>query len=103
MGRKMKSRASCAVVKFPKMKDVEIMYQNGKGVGYVPIFSEGVGRVRRLVVSDALPGDHVRVEVLHEGPQQIVGRLQEVLIAGPQRVAAPCPVASSCGGCQLQV
>lgn len=65
---------------------------------------EGVGRHQGFVlfVPGALPGE--RVTVVVEAVQARYGRarLLEVREPSPDRVAPACPVASLCGGCQLQ-
>jgi 23S rRNA (uracil1939-C5)-methyltransferase len=54
------------------------------------------GRV--VLVPFSLPGERVRIEV-DEG---IGARLDQILDAAPERVAAPCPVFGRCGGCHYQ-
>ncbi|TBW34497.1 class I SAM-dependent RNA methyltransferase [Siculibacillus lacustris] len=69
----------------------------GDGVGLV---GEGVEE-RRLFVGGALPGETVRVSISGEGVNER-GRVEELLVASPDRVEAPCPVFDRCGGCSLQ-
>ncbi len=80
---------------------------------------EGVGRLddRAVFVPFALPGETVRVELLEVKKNFARGKLREVLIAAPERVAPRCPHhfqldppagpglgqrGPACGGCQLQ-
>ena len=65
---------------------------------------EGVGRIdgKVVLVAGALPGERVRVEVVEDHPRWSRARLVEVLVASPDRVTPPCPVADACGGCDLQ-
>ncbi|WP_138496474.1 23S rRNA (uracil(1939)-C(5))-methyltransferase RlmD [Paenibacillus pinistramenti] len=65
---------------------------------------EGVGRAEgyTLFAAGALPGEKVRVKVLHTKKQFGYAKLLDVLEASPDRVAAPCPIYDQCGGCQLQ-
>lgn len=65
---------------------------------------EGVARVGGLVVflPWTSPGERVRATVLERHPSWARARLEEVLDPGPDRVAPPCPVFGTCGGCQLQ-
>lgn len=50
----------------------------------------------------AVAGDVLRVRVIHETSEFRRGEVVEVLKAGEQRQAAPCPHFSACGGCSLQ-
>ena len=65
---------------------------------------EGVGRIdgKVVLVAGALPGERVRVEVVEDHPRWSRARLVEVLVASADRVTPPCPVAGTCGGCDLQ-
>ena len=49
-----------------------------------------------------LPGELVRIESVTKKKKFIRGRLQSVVEPSPERVAAPCPHFSRCGGCQYQ-
>jgi 23S rRNA (uracil1939-C5)-methyltransferase len=66
---------------------------------------EGVGQADdglTWFVPGALPGELVEVEPEHQKPRWARGRLQAVLEPGVDRVAAPCPLADRCGGCDWQ-
>jgi tRNA/tmRNA/rRNA uracil-C5-methylase (TrmA/RlmC/RlmD family) len=65
---------------------------------------EGVGRIdgKVVLVAGALPGERVRVTVTEDRQRYSRATLVEVLVASPDRVAPPCPVADACGGCDLQ-
>jgi len=65
---------------------------------------EGVGRMdgKVVLIAGALPGERVRATVTEDHPRWSRARLDEVLIASPDRVTPPCPVAQDCGGCDLQ-
>ena len=65
---------------------------------------EGIGRTGAFLwfVKGALPGDRVRASVMKLKKSYGYARLQELLRKSPDRVAPPCPVAASCGGCSLQ-
>jgi 23S rRNA (uracil1939-C5)-methyltransferase len=65
---------------------------------------EGVGRYQgfTLFIHGALPGERVRAEVVSVGKSFGKARMKEMLLASPDRRAAPCPIYDSCGGCQLQ-
>jgi 23S rRNA (uracil1939-C5)-methyltransferase len=49
-----------------------------------------------------LPGELVRVESAARKKKFVRGRLERVVEASPERVAAPCPHFGRCGGCQYQ-
>jgi 23S rRNA (uracil1939-C5)-methyltransferase len=65
---------------------------------------QGVARAGGFVVfcSDAAPGDRVRARVRRVRRRFAEAVVEEVLEAGPGRVAAPCPYVPRCGGCRLQ-
>jgi tRNA/tmRNA/rRNA uracil-C5-methylase (TrmA/RlmC/RlmD family) len=60
------------------------------------------GRV--VFVRDALPGEQVVATVTGYGKGGAFLRadVSEVLVASPNRVTPPCPIASECGGCDWQ-
>lgn len=58
------------------------------------------GRV--VFVRHALEGETVRVRLTALASRHAFGDVVEVLEASPHRVAPPCPVAGTCGGCDLQ-
>lgn len=73
---------------------VEDLTHDGAGVAKVdgyPLFIQG-----------ALPGEDVRVHVLKTLKSYGFAKLLEIENASPNRVAAPCPVFDTCGGCQIQ-
>lgn len=49
-----------------------------------------------------LPGERADVEVWERRDGRIYGRVLRVLRPSPDRVEAPCPYFTSCGGCQWQ-
>ncbi len=65
---------------------------------------EAVGRIdgKVVLVAGALPGERVRLRVTEDHPRWSRASLVEVLVASPDRVVPPCPVADECGGCDLQ-
>src|SRR2546423_10591312 len=58
------------------------------------------GRV--VFVRHALPGETVVAEVTEERAGYLRADAVSVLVAAPARVAAPCPFAGTCGGCDFQ-
>jgi 23S rRNA (uracil1939-C5)-methyltransferase len=64
----------------------------------------GIGRHQGLVVfvPGALPGEDVRVRICKRRSRDADGQLLEVLGPSPERIPPACPVAATCGGCNLQ-
>jgi 23S rRNA (uracil1939-C5)-methyltransferase len=65
---------------------------------------EGVGRADGYVVfvRGGLPGDRLRVRLTEARGRFGRAAIEDVLVASPDRVAAPCPYFGQCGGCRLQ-
>lgn len=65
---------------------------------------EVVGRLqgKAVFIPDAIPGERVRVRVVHEKSSWARAELLDVIEASPVRVDAPCPAFGMCGGCQWQ-
>src|SRR5256886_14513466 len=65
---------------------------------------EGVGRADGYVifVRGGLPGDRLRVRLVEARGRFGRATIDEVLVASPDRVQAPCPYFGRCGGCRLQ-
>ncbi|MDQ6982061.1 MAG: methyltransferase [Mariprofundus sp.] len=55
-----------------------------------------------VLVTNAVPGDVVKLQMLAKRRGVQRAEIVEVIEASPERVRAPCPVASECGGCALQ-
>lgn len=57
---------------------------------------------RSVLVANAVAGDllKVRIQSRRRGVER--GAIVEIICPSSRRVSAPCPVASSCGGCALQ-
>lgn len=73
---------------------VEDLTHDGQGVAKVdgyPLFIKG-----------ALPDEEVEIHVVKTLKNYGFAKLLEVTKPSPFRVAAPCPVFDTCGGCQLQ-
>lgn len=73
---------------------IEDMGVNGEGIGHV----DGLA----LFVKDALIADVVRVKVMKMQKNYGFAKLLEIIEPSPDRTVAVCPVARSCGGCQIQ-
>ena len=74
--------------------EIEDLSSEGLGVGH----SDGL----TLFVKDTVIGDQVRVQVMKMKKNYGFARLLEILRPSEDRVTPPCPVARSCGGCQIQ-
>ena len=55
-----------------------------------------------VFVPNALPGEVVKVYIEEVKKSYARARLEEILLASPERVEPPCPVYFSCGGCRFQ-
>ncbi len=65
---------------------------------------DGLGRLdgRAVLTPFVLPGERARVRATSERPGLVHASLLEVLAASPDRIAAPCPYFTHCGGCHYQ-
>lgn len=65
---------------------------------------EGIGKIEgyTLFVKDALVGDVIRAKVMKTKKRFGYAKLMEILSPSSWRVEPVCPVARTCGGCQLQ-
>ena len=65
---------------------------------------EGIGKYQgyTLFVKDTVVGDKAMVKVMKTGKTYGFARLMELTEPSISRVTPKCPIASKCGGCQLQ-
>ena len=65
---------------------------------------EGIGKYKgyTLFIKDTVVGDRVLVKVIKTMKNYGYGRLMELIQPSSFRVTPRCPIAASCGGCQLQ-
>lgn len=70
----------------------------------ISVRGEGIGKVDgyTLFIKDAIPGDTISGIVTKAGPKYGYGRLIEIIEPSPDRIPPRCPIARSCGGCQIQ-
>ncbi len=70
----------------------------------IGINGEGIGKVDgyTLFVKDAIMGDKAKVKITKPSKNYAYARLVEVMEPSKLRVEPACPVARSCGGCQIQ-
>ena len=71
------------------------MIHGGLGLGQLP---DG----RLAMVSGALPGEKVTMQVLEEKRSYVSGRVLSIHEPGSARIDPPCPYYTQCGGCDLQ-
>jgi len=64
----------------------------------------GVGRIDGKVcfVPFSCPGDELRIRVISEKRSFLTAHIEEIITPSPYRVAPPCPLFGSCGGCAWQ-
>lgn len=74
--------------------EIEDMGVDGEGIGKIDGFT--------FFVKDTVPGDRVLAKIMKMKKTYGYAKLEEIIEASPDRVAAPCPVARQCGGCTLQ-
>lgn len=74
--------------------EIEDIGADGAGIGKMDGFA--------LFIKDALPGDLVEAKIMKLKKNYGYARLMNILRPSPDRVEPQCPVARSCGGCQLQ-
>ncbi len=73
---------------------IEDMSSEGLGIGH----AAGMA----VFVKDAVIGDVVKAKAVKMKKTYAYARLEKIITPGPDRVEAVCPVARSCGGCQIQ-
>lgn len=78
---------------------IEDITNLGSGVGRVDL-SDGSKWV--IMVPNVIAGEKVKVKIYKNYDSYSEGELVEVQTASPDRVDAPCPYFSTCGGCQYQ-
>ncbi|AMJ41586.1 23S rRNA (uracil(1939)-C(5))-methyltransferase RlmD [Anaerotignum propionicum] len=73
---------------------IDALGSNGEGIGRIDGFT--------IFVEGALPEERIKVLILKIKKSYGYGKLVEILLESPYRVEPSCPVAKTCGGCQLQ-
>lgn len=85
-------------MKFSKNDIIEVKIEdigvNGEGIGKADGFP--------IFVKDAIVSDYARVRITKPANTYAYARLEEIIEPSPLRVTPKCPVAKSCGGCQIQ-
>lgn len=73
---------------------IEDIGADGEGIGHIEGYT--------LFVKDALMGDRIKAKVMKTKKSYGYAKLMEILTPSPDRVEPRCPIASKCGGCQIQ-
>lgn len=73
---------------------IDALGSNGEGIGRIDGFA--------VFVEGALPGEVIRALIVNVKKSYGYGKLVEIVSKSPYRVEPCCPVAKTCGGCQLQ-
>lgn len=65
---------------------------------------EGIGKVNgfTLFIKDAVVGDRILAKVLKTKKTYGYAKIEQVIEPSKKRVEPKCPIASKCGGCQIQ-
>ena len=84
--------------------EIDGLAMGGDAVGRQrdPSGAESASDGRATFVPLAAPGERVRVRIEREKGRAAWGELTAIERPSPDRVAPPCPVFGSCGGCQWQ-
>ncbi len=83
--------------------EIETLTNQGQGLARVPVPDAKGGTGRWVVmVPSALPGERVKARIFRNQKNFSEADLLEVLTPSPDRVAPPCPLFGTCGGCQYQ-
>ncbi len=98
MKKQSKNRGSKRAAPFAKNEEIVLeisdMGNEGEGIGKLDGYP--------FFVRNAIPGDVIRAGVLKARASYGYARLIEVLTPSENRTEPLCPVAKSCGGCQIQ-
>ncbi|HHY91159.1 MAG TPA: 23S rRNA (uracil(1939)-C(5))-methyltransferase RlmD, partial [Clostridiales bacterium] len=73
---------------------IEDLGHNGEGVGRIDGFT--------VFVEGGIPGDALKIKMENVKKNYATGSILEILNPSEDRIQPLCPVAQSCGGCQLQ-
>ncbi len=65
---------------------------------------EGIAHLNgyALFIKDTLPGDYIRAKIIKTKKSYGYARMIEIIKPSTDRVEPKCPVARTCGGCQIQ-
>ena len=82
---------------------------SGEGIGFLRIpggaredRTAGQEKGLAVFVKDAVPGDTIEAIITKVTARYAYGHLDRILTPSPWRVEPRCPIAKTCGGCQIQ-
>ncbi len=73
---------------------IEKVVHRGQGIGYID------GKV--CFVNGVIPAEVVRIKIVEEKKDYLIGSLLEIIQASSYRIKPECPLFLRCGGCHLQ-
>ncbi len=73
--------------------EISSLGHSGEGIGKVDGFT--------VFVEDAIPGDLINVKITTLKKNYGIGKILEIINPSKDRVEPKCPVANTCGGCQI--
>lgn len=74
--------------------NIEDIGIDGEGIGHIDGYT--------FFIKDAVLGDTVQAKIMKPTKNYAYARMEKVITPSPFRVDTKCPVARSCGGCQIQ-
>jgi len=82
----------------PDFSDIELEIESLGGLG------DGIGQWqgKPVFVPKSVPGDRLRVRIVHENHDGRQGSITSIVQPGESRIAPPCAHFTLCGGCTLQ-
>ena len=75
---------------------------DSKDAGAEPREKKPLKKGFAIFVKDAVPGDTIEATVTKVTSRYAYGHLDRILEPSPSRVEPRCPIAKTCGGCQIQ-
>jgi 23S rRNA (uracil-5-)-methyltransferase RumA len=79
--------------------DIQGYDEKGRGFGEIDIVP---GELRRVIVPFTAQGDEAEAVFVKREYRVKIGKLDNLIQSGPDRIKAPCPHAGTCGGCLWQ-
>lgn len=70
----------------------------GQGFSYI----QNDPKKRKIFVSKTIPGDEIEARIVSQNSKFVAANLIKIISPGKNRVEAPCPYFTECGGCSLQ-
>lgn len=73
---------------------IEDIGVNGEGIGKIDGYT--------LFIKDAIVGDKLTARITKPSKNYAYARVENIIEPSPNRIEPKCPIARSCGGCQIQ-